>query len=227
MDDNNKGQGDPQNSPNDSQNENSNENKDTDKEQHFDFKKELEEVKERQIRQGDAIGHIRGDIKELKDREPEEIDKENIQETIQKTIQKEMSSFRTEVNRGRIENEIIQLTKNPDEINLIKFHLENSVLSSGDISTDVKRAWLLANEKRFSNREAELQKILNSKEGKETPGGAGQKKNKPQGPQLSDADNRIIQQLGMKWNPETKRFENQEQWFSIDPNTGESTSGRL
>jgi hypothetical protein len=75
--------------------------------------------------------------------------------------------LRKELAESYLDDAISALTDNEDEKRLILFHYENSIKSSGvsksAISSDIRRAYLLANEKKIARTNAEMARALQSK----------------------------------------------------------------
>ena len=75
--------------------------------------------------------------------------------------------IKREMSLATIEEELSNVSSNPDEQALIKFHYENSIKQSGftrsAIQQDLKRARLLANEKKLAIENEELKEALKAK----------------------------------------------------------------
>jgi len=139
-----------------------------------DYKAELEQAQKDLDKKDSIIGHKEDVIKDLKkDKdeveeetvEPEEVEEDKFVE-FQRKQEEEMETFKFDQTKDKIDSEVDNLAKSEEEAELIKFHLKNSVKMAGYTAKEVKRAvksaWLMANEKKILNTNAELAESLRS-----------------------------------------------------------------
>lgn len=173
--------------------------------QDVDYKEELEalqarlEGKEKQLEQAEfTIEKIK------KDR------KGSSQDDIQKLIEQEIAKRFDSVEKTALQSSAEQLAqsvaRNDDEAKLILFHYKNSIISSGDLRSDIENAQILANRKRIQGELEELKRSMSAPKAK-SAGGSGTKKSSVEVPKLSPKEASFIQSAGMKWNPKNNRYE--------------------
>lgn len=161
----------------------------------IDYKAEYEKA-QKQLGQAE---HTILKLKAEKDKqeEPEEDDAET--ETVQQIAQKEARKYFVNLTKTQARNFAQSVSANEDEFKLIMFHYENTIVPTGDMEADIKRAKLLANEKRIDKEFEQLRRTALSKETRsEESGEGGQKKPiKPQAPELSEKDKKVLR--GFTW----------------------------
>jgi hypothetical protein len=140
----------------------------------IDYKAELEAA-QKQIAQAEhTIVETKRKLKEATSSTAEvEVDysteptREEIAEQLRAEQQAELDKFKKELTQDTVETEINNLSSNPDERALIRFHYENSIRQSGfsraAIQADLELAKLAANKKRLIKENAELREALKAK----------------------------------------------------------------
>ena len=111
-------------------------------------------------------------------KEPKDASEEDLQEMeqrLEKRQDEKLDEIKKEALGGNRDNAIEAVSSGPSETKLIEFHLDNSIRPSGNIREDVKRAKILANEKKIISQVDELKQILISKETAGGPNFSGQK----------------------------------------------------
>lgn len=165
----------------DSQNDNqpTNPGEDTLKTQseEVDYKQELEALKQKNDKlSSDNENYKKGlistkkKLKEIKENEEEEeepnndLDLDSLVEKLDERAKKREEEKELKFQQEFIDNSIGELSSNEDEAELIRFHFEKTIQRSGftkqSILEDVKRAKLLANEKRILRDNKELAESL-------------------------------------------------------------------
>jgi len=98
-----------------------------------------------------------------------EIDEEAIYERVAQRVQ-------LETQLSALDNEVERVSTSDSEAELIRYHLENSIKSSGNIREDIRMAKLLANEKQILRNNKELGMALKSSHTTSSADYSGQKK---------------------------------------------------
>lgn len=122
---------------------------------------EAELLKERKRRE-----NAEKKIVELK-REAKNEDEEDPDELINRRIDERVSLALRDSSADTVESELLDITANDKERELIKYHYENSIKQSGynkvSIRQDLERARLIANESKILKETSELREALKSK----------------------------------------------------------------
>lgn len=122
---------------------------------------EAELLKERKRRE-----NAEKKIVELK-REAKSEDEEDPDELINRRIDERVSLALRDSSADVVESELLDITANDKERELIKYHYENSIKQSGynrvSIRQDLERARLIANESKILKETSELREALKSK----------------------------------------------------------------
>ena len=128
--------------------------------------------------------------------------------------------------RSQVEAEVKRIARTPKEAELILYHYDHSLTPTGDVATDVRRALLLANEKRLGAENEELRAALQSKENR-SPGVSGGRRMEDEAkePQLDPDTRNLIRLNKMTWDSKSKKFKN-ERGATYDPKTGEVADPR-
>lgn len=125
------------------------------------YKKELEKVKGERDNYKEGLLSKKEQIKKMKEENPE-VNKEEIESIVSERVGEETKKFREEFNRERFETELSALTEDPDKLELIRHHYQNSINPTGSIRQDLRRALLLADEKKIFSENEELRKSLSA-----------------------------------------------------------------
>lgn len=120
--------------------------------------------------------------------------------------------IKREMSLATIEEELSNVSSNPDEQALIKFHYENSIKQSGftrsAIQQDLKRARLLANEKKLAIENEELKEALKAKNSVGNgSGGSNQDSQVPEDePNFTPQERTVIKRLAEKQGISMKEY---------------------
>ena len=110
----------------------------------IDYKAELEAERKRRVKAEAIIQRNKGKDDD-DDYQAPEVD---IDELVNKKVEEKLSGMERRLTQGQIDSLVAAASTNPDEVELIKYHLENTIRPSGDLKSDVDRAKMLANGKR-------------------------------------------------------------------------------
>lgn len=188
-----------------------------------DYRKELEEERELRLKRDEELKKARHKIvilekKEKKDEFGEEEEEPPLtKEDIREMIKAETGSVQKNLQKAQATDKIRALVGGNKALqDLAQFHYENTINPTGDLERDVKRAVLLANEKRVERNHSEILRALKSKEMKSRGRGPGQKVPLKQGPPpLSPQDQKLVDQSRgrIRWD------QAKQSWVRLDPRT--------
>lgn len=187
--------------------------KEESKDSEIDYEAELESEKKRREKAESSSQYHREEAEKLRKEKEGFATKEELKELEANLTRKTFIS--------QVEAEVKRIARTPKEAELILYHYNHSLTPTGDVATDVRRALLLANEKRIGAENEELWATLQSKENR-SPGVSGGKRMEDEAkePQL-DADTRQLIRLNkMTWDSKLKKFKN-EKGVTYDPKTDE------
>ena len=166
------------------------------------FKAELEKAKA-------IIGHKEEVIKTEKDKNKEletkldeaGIDPEEIQTQVKEAIESEVDGLKKGFVTDAIDDEIERVSTSPEETELIKFHMTNSVKLSGttrkEIRNAVEASKLLANKKKIMSNNVEIAKALQAQITTRTaPESAGEKIQVEAQTDLNSEESELIKKFG-------------------------------
>ena len=94
-------------------------------------------------------------------------------EEIKQMIDEGLSQTEKRIQRNQMEELANRLSNSTSEKDLILHHYENSIIPSGNLEEDMKRAYLLANSKRLESTISELKKTIAHKKTTSSGGSAG------------------------------------------------------
>ena len=152
--------------------------KDQKEESNIDYKAELERVSKQLVQAEYTITKLK---KEPKADEPE---------TTVEPAKAELENATKYLLDNAVKSAIALKTKNADEASLVLFHFNNSIVRTGDLETDLERAYVLANGRKINQTVAEVKRM--SSVPVSTPSGsAGAPKEAKQTPQLTEAEKRF------------------------------------
>lgn len=124
--------------------------------------------------------------------------------------------------RAQVESEIKRVAENEDEAKLILNHYDATLVPTGDIAKDVRRAKLLANEAKAEREQEELEKARESKENRGRSFSGGRPEFESKEPELDPETRKLVAMNKMQWDSKEKIFKN-TRGVSYDPKTGRVT----
>lgn len=169
----------------------------TEEDSDVDYRGELERLEKELAKKDKTLEKAEHKIVELKKTKTEPDDA--IVDRIMEKMDEKLSQFQLQQKQSELESAISRVSSSPDEAKLIKLHLENSVKLTGDIDQDVRRAKLLANEKKITRTMSELTEVVKSKGSQSRPPmGGSHKEQKPKTPQYNEKERKLLQKFGVK-----------------------------
>jgi len=146
------------------------------------FKSENARLKEKLEKQDQIIGYKNRAIKAMKKKkavdEVEDVyEEEETQEQVsdREYLDRKLAEIRLEERASAVDDEIMKRASSKDEAEVIRFHLQNSIKTTGNIRDDVETAQWLANKKRFMSQDAEKTQALISRNTSSSRSFAGQR----------------------------------------------------
>lgn len=135
----------------------------TESDENIDFESELKKVEQRL---GGKIDKERAKKNELK---------KNMltREEVEKITEDKIAQVEKRIFRSRAELLAERLAKSSAEKDLILFHYDNSIISTGNIEEDIDNAFVLANKKKIQGQISELKKAAMSKKNINSGGSEG------------------------------------------------------
>lgn len=152
-------------------------------ESEIDYKAELERVKallevkdNRLIKAEHKIVELKKESDESDEETSDDDDPYGVQDIVKREVERITGSLKQEMLGDVVEEELNRLSDSPDEKELIKYHYNNRIKSSGvsrkAIQEDLRSAYLLANQSKFLKENEELKAALKS-EATKSKGGTG------------------------------------------------------
>jgi len=152
-------------------------------ESEIDYKAELERVKallevkdNRLIKAEHKIVELKKESEESEEEPSDDNDPYGVQDIVKREVERITNSLKQELVGDVIDEELNRLSDSPDEKELIKYHYNNTIKSSGTnrkaIQEDLRSAYLLANQKKFLKENEELKAAIKS-EASKSKGGTG------------------------------------------------------
>ncbi len=152
-------------------------------ESEIDYKAELErikalvEVKDNRLNKAEhKIVELKKELGESDEDDTSDDDPYGVQDIVKREVERITSSLKQEMLGDVVEEELNRLSDSPDEKELIKYHYNNRIKSSGvsrkAIQEDLRSAYLLANQSKFLKENEELKAALKS-EATKSKGGTG------------------------------------------------------
>lgn len=138
--------------------------------QEIDYAKELEIAQGKLSKAEDKIVKLKKDKKQ-----PNDEDLTELEERLARRQDEKLAEIRAEALGNSRRAAVSAVASSEAEAKLIEHHLDNSIKPTGNIVEDVKRAKILANEKKIVNTVTELQQTLVSKHTAGGPSFSGQK----------------------------------------------------
>lgn len=176
--------------------------------ENIDYKKELEKRKRTPLEKAIySRKKIDEQIKKLGGESEENEDREGTPD-IQHLLEANNQKLLREINKKSNEDKVRSMARNEDEAELVIWLLNNEeVRPSGDINRDIRRAFLIANEDRYSKEMDEVKRSIQVKELTTKGTGAGQKPVvNSQAPKLSEKDMKMVRSYGLIWDSKINRW---------------------
>lgn len=155
----------------------------------IDYKAELEAERKRREKAEEKLVKLKKEKKEVS----EDLDLES---KLEELLNRKLSDIEMRTQQREYERAVSSLSESAEEAELINWHLENSIRLSGDPAEDVRRAKLLANEKRLlrENKElAESSKVRATVS--KTPNISGQKTQAKKEPEYTSDEIRLLKRF--------------------------------
>lgn len=190
----------------------------------IDYKAETEKDKKLRLAQGSAQYHreenkrLREENARLKDKPEEEEDPDDKPITKKDLADLQAQNMRT-IQRSQVESEISRIARNDDEAEAIRYHYEQSVVPSGDVIKDIRRARLIANETRIERENEELRLAAERKGNQPSPSGKKPPESHKE-PTLDGEIRMLIAKNKMSWDAKAGLFKN-ARGVTFDPKTGD------
>ena len=99
------------------------------------------------------------------------------------------------------------LVGSEDELKLVLWHLDNSIVKTGNTVEDLENAHILANRGKIKRTMQEIARANGAKDGAHGPSGAGQRTLDKKVPDMPQATQNILRQRGFTPNPKTGEWE--------------------
>jgi hypothetical protein len=177
------------------------------------YAEELARLKKENENKDKKIANLSYKVREQKREE-----KEETQDTSNFVTKEDLAEHERKILGVQIDTEISKVSGSESETQLIKYHLENSVKSSGNITEDVENAKLFANKQKIFQENAMVKKEAIANQNKTNGFNSSQRKKTKTEPTLGDRDKKTISMGNLKFNPQTGRYEGKKTYY--DPKTG-------
>ena len=185
-------------------------------EKDIDYKKELEDLEGKKPRSEldkakfsakstlKRIAELGGDVNEvLGDFVPKKKVEDDDKEEDKFATKDEFNSL--------VRNQVIAhartLVGSEDELKLVLWHLDNSIVKTGNTVEDLENAHILANRGKIKRTMQEIARANGAKDGSHGPSGAGQRTFDKKMPDMPQATQNILRQRGFTPNPKTGEWE--------------------
>lgn len=206
---------------NESSEETTEETQEETEEGQIDYKAELDTLKgvvAKKDEQLNKAGHaIEKAKKEAK--ESPSVDADEIAQMVEDKVNERMGTVQKTALRTSAETVAGQFTADEDEIKLIMFHYDETIVPTGNLNEDIANAHALANRKKNVELLSEAKRALLNKGNAGSGGGVGQKKKTSTKPSMSPKEQAMVDGAGMKWNGKTGRFEGEKTALKFDEQT--------
>jgi len=118
-------------------------------------------------------------------------EKEDISEIVSSAIAKELT-------KSSMEEAISKVSTSNEHASLINYHLENSIIRTGDVQTDLRRAMLITDEKKNQDKIEILEDAVKSKKVTQSaPANSSTKNTKEETTQYNDAETSFFKKMGV------------------------------
>ena len=159
-----------------------------------DYEKELEMARKQLQKKDKRIGQAEHVIEKLK-KEGTPVNDKNIEEMVNSLVEEKVSTAFNQIRGDVRESLISQYSSSDSEAELIRFHLENSIRSTGDDVKDILNAKALANQARYMQQSSEIKRAQGRPQAEK--GTSGGQKDSSSPVRLSAQDKKIMQQFGL------------------------------
>jgi len=181
-------------SPTQEESEEESEESSNDSQTEVDYQKELEMARKALLKKDKRINQAEHVIEKLKN-QGKEASQANIEEIVEKLVEERVSSAFNTIRGDVRESLISQYSSTEGEADLIRFHLENSIKSSGDDVQDILNAKALANKSRITQQVSEIKRAQSVPEAEKARTSSQKDSSSPI--RLSQQDKKIMQQFGL------------------------------
>ena len=131
-------------------------------------------------------------------KQEKDLKSDKISRVIEEKVAEESQRILATVQQSQLVAEIRNISRNEDEEKLTKWHYENSIKPTGDVSEDVKKANTLANSIRNAEELHEAKRAAASERNKSFPSGSGQKEQHQEDVKLTKEEKRLVERFGVK-----------------------------
>lgn len=153
------------------------------------YKEELEKLRQENAEKEEKIKRLNQQNAEKRVKSKREDDGEEPEEEPKEDVR---SVIREELVAQKREDYVDSQAGSPSRAELIKFHMDNSIQSTGDITEDYRRASLLADAGKIEARDQEIQEQEKAKQNRSQPSGFSKPAQKAQEPSLSEEDRKML-----------------------------------
>ena len=156
-----------------------------------DYAAELDKAKANLVKAEKKIVDMK---REGKSTEGAELDLESMKAEIRDELRAELTGV---VQQDKLDTLVRNSSTDDDEADLIRFHMENSIKTSGDVAEDVKRAKLLANAHKSESEKDAMREVLQAERTKNTsPNFSGRKIVEDKQPNYTEAEKKLLRRVG-------------------------------
>lgn len=158
----------------------------------FDYKASLEDAKaQKEHNRNNAQRRM-----ESKTEKNQTLDPEVLREMIREETKNTLSQA---LNINKTQEFAKSITGSSEELDAVMWHLENSIKSTGDPETDIRRAHILANERKYQKATSEAVRTAAAYESRAHAAASGQRKNTPEWSkvELTPTEERFARSNGM------------------------------
>jgi len=156
-----------------------------------DYKAELESAQAQLAKKDKQIGQAEHVIETLKGKS-----QDDVTAVVEKLVAEKMGAIETKLQAEKDEILIQSHSSSTDEAELIKFHLQHSIVRSDNPLEDIKKAKAIANSAKMTQKTSEIVRAQNTAEADKATT-AGEKPAKGTNLNLSAADRKLMQQFGL------------------------------
>lgn len=127
-------------------------------------------------------------------------DDEDPDEKLRALVREEMEGVKAYIAASQSDALIGKYARNDSEKQLIQYHLQNTIRTSGNLEEDIKRAQILANPNRSIQTAEEIERAKAAKNSVSKTASSGQKGFQgKERPKLAEADEKVIRFSKAKW----------------------------
>lgn len=128
------------------------------------YKEELERYKSRLNKAEHTIVKLKKSKEPVAEADEEDVDEEEVVSKIDKLVQEKVNAALAKTQEKEQDALIARLSESPEHAELIRYHLENTIRPTGDVTEDVENALLHADKKRIFNQLETYKDVLVSKQ---------------------------------------------------------------